>query len=124
MDDDFDARDDSALIDAFDTACARYPHGWEAAAPVEGVDAAPDDDGAAAAEPPAAAPLPTNLPAPPASSFVAPPLPAGAAPPFPSPPASGDDFGDLLSSWYYAGYYTGLQEARAAAAAKRAGSDS
>ena len=67
---------------------------------------------------------------PPADSFVPPAAPAAPPPQFPfagsmpatgalppPPPASPDDLGDLLRSYYFAGYYTGLQEARAAAAA-------
>jgi len=155
-----DAKDDGAIVDAFDTACASYPRGWEAAEPVDVVDAAepaaatppappqqrgapplaaaaaasappprglalPPPDGYAAAAPPVGlampppdgyiAPEPAAPPAaaPPASlSSTAPPLPPAGLPAF--PPTTGDsgDLADLLNSWYYAGYYTGLQEAR------------
>ena len=44
MDDGLSAADDAALIDAFNLACARYPRGWDAAVPVEGVDAVVDVD--------------------------------------------------------------------------------
>ena len=45
-------------------------------------------------------------------------MPADAATPvgLPTPPL-GDTYGDLLRSWYYAGYYSGLHEARQRAAA-------
>ena len=61
--------------------------------------------------PPAAAPPPAAVAAPP-------PTPADAATPvgLPTPPL-GDTYGDLLRSWYYAGYYSGLHEARQRAAA-------
>ena len=38
MDDGLSAADDTALIDAFNLACARYPRGWDAAVPVENAD--------------------------------------------------------------------------------------
>ena len=134
MDDVLDARDDSAIVDAFDTACARYPRGWAAAEAVEAVDApATDDptrDGGLAMPPPegfvapsstaptpppgGVAPAPFGAPVPPAAGLPMMP-PAGL--PMPPPSANGD-FNDLLSSWYYAGYYTGLHEARAEAAAR------
>ena len=93
-----DAGEDRLIVDAFDRACAAYPRAYGGDAP---------------AEPPAAA-----LAMPPAEGFVP---PAGAATPvgLPTPPL-GDTYGDLLRSWYYAGYYSGLHEARQRAAAARA----
>lgn len=96
----------------------------------DGVAAGSDDDGALAMPPaesfvspagaPAAAP---PLAAPPAAAAPPPPMPVGdqGATPvgLPTPPVSGDTYGDLLRSWYYAGYYSGLHEARQRAAAAR-----
>ena len=130
-----DAGEDRLIVDAFDRACAAYPRAYGGDAIVDGVAAGSDDSddallgGAAPAEPPAA------LAMPPAEGFVppagapaavaaAPPMPADAATPvgLPTPPL-GDTYGDLLRSWYYAGYYSGLHEARQRAAAARRGSD-
>ena len=131
-----DAGEDRLIVDAFDRACAAYPRAYGGDAIVDGVAAGSDDSddallgGAAPAEPLAAA-----LAMPPAEGFVppagapaaAPPPAAAAAPPatpapdatpvgLPTPPL-GDTYGDLLRSWYYAGYYSGLHEARQRAAA-------
>ena len=129
-----DAGEDRLIVDAFDRACAAYPRAYGGDAIVDGVAAGSDDSddallGAAPAEPAAAA-----LAMPPAEGFVPPagapaaaPPPAAAAPPptpadaatpvgLPTPPL-GDTYGDLLRSWYYAGYYSGLHEARQRAAA-------
>ena len=130
-----DAGEDRLIVDAFDRACAAYPRAYGGDAIVDGVAAGSDDSddallgGAAPAEPHAAA-----LAMPPAEGFVPPPaapaaapLAAAAAPPptpadaatpvgLPTPPL-GDTYGDLLRSWYYAGYYSGLHEARQRAAA-------
>ena len=132
-----DAGEDRLIVDAFDRACAAYPRAYGGDAIVDGVAAGSDDSddallgGAAPAEPHAAA-----LAMPPAEGFVppagapaaAPPPVAAAAPPPPAPaadatpvglptPPLGDTYGDLLRSWYYAGYYSGLHEARQRAAA-------
>ena len=120
-----DAGEDRLIVDAFDRACAAYPRAYGGDAIVDGVAAGSDDSddallgGAAPAEPHAAA-----LAMPPAEGFVPPaaapppPTPADAATPvgLPTPPL-GDTYGDLLRSWYYAGYYSGLHEARQRAAA-------
>ena len=130
-----DVGEDRLIVDAFDRACAAYPRAYGGDAIVDGVAAGSDDSddallGAAPAEPHAAA-----LAMPPAEGFVPPagapaaaPPPVAAAPPPPTPadaatpvglptPPLGDTYGDLLRSWYYAGYYSGLHEARQRAAA-------
>ena len=131
-----DAGEDRLIVDAFDRACAAYPRAYGGDAIVDGVAAGSDDSddtllgGAAPAEPPAAAlamppaegfvpPAGAPAAAPPAAAVAAPPpTPADAATPvgLPTPPL-GDTYGDLLRSWYYAGYYSGLHEARQRAAA-------
>ena len=130
-----DAGEDRLIVDAFDRACAAYPRAYGGDAIVDGVAAGSDDSddallgGAAPAEPPAALAMPpaegfvppAGAPAaapPPAAAAAAPPMPADAATPvgLPTPPL-GDTYGDLLRSWYYAGYYSGLHEARQRAAA-------
>ena len=130
-----DAGEDRLIVDAFDRACAAYPRAYGGDAIVDGVAAGSDDSddallGAAPAEPPAAALAmppaegfvpPAGAPAaapPPAAVAAPPPTPADAATPvgLPTPPL-GDTYGDLLRSWYYAGYYSGLHEARQRAAA-------
>ena len=131
-----DAGEDRLIVDAFDRACAAYPRAYGGDAIVDGVAAGSDDSddallgGAAPAEPPAAAlamppaegfvppaGAPTAAP-PPVAAAAPPPTPADAATPvgLPTPPL-GDTYGDLLRSWYYAGYYSGLHEARQRAAA-------
>ena len=130
-----DAGEDRLIVDAFDRACAAYPRAYGGDAIVDGVAAGSDDSddpllgGAAPAEPPAALAMPpaegfvppAGAPAaapPPAAVAAPPPMPADAATPvgLPTPPL-GDTYGDLLRSWYYAGYYSGLHEARQRAAA-------
>ena len=128
-----DAGEDRLIVDAFDRACAAYPRAYGGDAIVDGVAAGSDDSddallGAAPAEPPAALAMPpaegfvppagAPAAAPPPAAAAAPPMPADAATPvgLPTPPL-GDTYGDLLRSWYYAGYYSGLHEARQRAAA-------
>ena len=131
-----DAGEDRLIVDAFDRACAAYPRAYGGDAIVDGVAAGSDDSddallgGAAPAEPPAAlamppaegfvppAGAPAAAPPPVAAAAAPPPTPADAATPvgLPTPPL-GDTYGDLLRSWYYAGYYSGLHEARQRAAA-------
>jgi hypothetical protein len=88
-------------------------------------DGVGDDDGALAMPPAESFVSPAGAPAaaPPAAAAPPPPMPvgdAGATPVgLPTPPVSGDTYGDLLRSWYYAGYYSGLHEARQRAAAAR-----
>ena len=130
-----DAGEDRLIVDAFDRACAAYPRAYGGDAIVDGVAAGSDDSddallgGAAPAEPHAAAlamppaegfvpPAGAPAAAPPPAAVAAAPMPADAATPvgLPTPPL-GDTYGDLLRSWYYAGYYSGLHEARQRAAA-------
>ena len=129
-----DAGEDRLIVDAFDRACAAYPRAYGGDAIVDGVAAGSDDSddallGAAAGPPAAALAMPpaegfvppAGAPAaaaPPAAVAAAPPTPAADATPvgLPTPPL-GDTYGDLLRSWYYAGYYSGLHEARQRAAA-------
>ena len=129
-----DAGEDRLIVDAFDRACAAYPRAYGGDAIVDGVAAGSDDSddallgGAAPAEPPAALAMPpaegfvppagAPAAAPPPAAAAPPPTPADAATPvgLPTPPL-GDTYGDLLRSWYYAGYYSGLHEARQRAAA-------
>ena len=130
-----DAGEDRLIVDAFDRACAAYPRAYGGDAIVDGVAAGSDDSddallgGAAPAVPHAAAlamppaegfvpPAGAPAAAPPPAAVAAPPAPAADATPvgLPTPPL-GDTYGDLLSSWYYAGYYSGLHEARQRAAA-------
>ena len=128
-----DAGEDRLIVDAFDRACAAYPRAYGGDAIVDGVAAGSDDSDdallGAAAEPHAAAlamppaegfvpPAGAPAAAPPPAAAAPPPLPADAATPvgLPTPPL-GDTYGDLLRSWYYAGYYSGLHEARQRAAA-------
>ena len=134
-----DAGEDRLIVDAFDRACAAYPRAYGGDAIVDGVAAGSDDSddallgGAAPAEPPAALAMPpaegfvppAGVPAaaPPPAAAAPPPTPADAATPVGLPTLPlGDTYGDLLRSWYYAGYYSGLHEARQRAAAAR-GSD-
>ena len=129
-----DAGEDRLIVDAFDRACAAYPRAYGGDAIVDGVAAGSDDSddallGAAPAEPHAAAlamppaegfvpPAGAPAAAPPPAAAAAPSMPAADATPvgLPTPPL-GDTYGDLLRSWYYAGYYSGLHEARQRAAA-------
>mmetsp|Transcript_19752 Transcript_19752/g.58766 ORF Transcript_19752/g.58766 Transcript_19752/m.58766 type:complete len:125 (+) Transcript_19752:1331-1705(+) len=119
-----DPREDLAVVNAFETALSHYPHGWDGGGVVDGVG---DDDAETVAPEPAST-QPTGLAPPPPAGFVLPPAPPGASPAtLPAPPHSGDTYGDMLKSWYFAGYYAGLHEQRqrnAAAAATSGGSPS